>query len=36
VIDQPAAAETEVLAVRSAINRENPDYFLWHCGERRA
>jgi zinc protease len=27
VIDQPAAGQTAVLAVRSAINRDNPDYF---------
>lgn len=27
VIDQPAAGQTAVLAVRSAINRVNPDYF---------
>src|SRR6185503_10023173 len=27
VIDQPAAGQTAVLAVRSAINRNNPDYF---------
>jgi len=27
VIDQPAAGQTTVLAVRSAINRDNPDYF---------
>ena len=27
VIDQPTAGQTAVLAVRSAINRDNPDYF---------
>jgi len=27
VIDQPAAGQTAVLAVRTAINRGNPDYF---------
>jgi zinc protease len=27
VIDQPAAGQTAVLAVRSAINRDSPDYF---------
>ena len=27
VIDQPAAGQTAVLAVRSAINRDNPDYY---------
>jgi zinc protease len=27
VIDQPAAGQTAVLAVRSAISRDNPDYF---------
>jgi zinc protease len=27
VIDQPAAGQTAVLAVRSGINRDNPDYF---------
>jgi zinc protease len=27
VIDQPAAGQTAVLAVRSAINRDNPEYF---------
>jgi len=27
VIDQPSAGQTAVLAVRSAINRDNPDYF---------
>jgi zinc protease len=27
VIDQPAAGQTAVLAVRTAINRDNPDYF---------
>src|SRR5205814_2915581 len=27
VIDQPAAGQTAVLAVRTAINRDSPDYF---------
>jgi zinc protease len=27
VIDQPTAGQTAVLAVRSAINRDNPDYY---------